>query len=98
MLKFRVGGGKVAIINAYAPHGGKPFDERLQLYRELAELYSCTSCHDLKLVCGDLNARLQKRLVGEEAVLGDQVSGCRLYTADAADELTRLLWGVTTWH
>ena len=74
-LKVRTIGGKVAIINAYAPHSGKPYDERHDFYPDLSRVYSSTSAHGMEMVCGDLNARLHRRLGGEEDVLGPFVFG-----------------------
>ena len=33
--KFRCSGGKLCIISAYAPHAGRPFDERLAFFENI---------------------------------------------------------------
>ena len=74
-VKLRVKGGKAVVFTAYAPHNGRPFDERQAFYSELQEAYHSTSCHGLKVICGDLNARLHKRLPGEEVHMGEFMYG-----------------------
>ena len=73
--KLRVKGGKAVIFSAYAPHNERPFDERQAFYSELQDAYHSTSCHGLKVICGDLNARLHKRLPGEETHVGEFMYG-----------------------
>ena len=74
-IKIRVRGGKAVVFNAYAPHGGRGHDERQQFYSQLADVYRSTSSHGIKLIAGDLNARLHKRLAGEEERVGEFVFG-----------------------
>ena len=38
-LKFKVRGGKLALISAYDPHSGRPHDERQEFYNELSDFY-----------------------------------------------------------
>ena len=52
-VKLRVKGGKAVIFSAYAPHNERPFDERQTFYSELQDAYHSTSCHGLKVICGD---------------------------------------------
>ena len=58
-LKLRVPQGKIALIYAYAPHGGYPFDIRQSFFSQLSEAFEKTSVNGLKLICGDLNSRIQ---------------------------------------
>ena len=74
-LKLRVPGGKMAVISAYAPHSGHSFDTRQAFFEELGDVYSRTSVNGPKLVCGDFNARIQRRLPGEHSFVGDHVFG-----------------------
>jgi len=74
-LKLRVSGGKMVVFSAYAPHGRKPFEERQTFFTELHDAFNSTSSHGIKVIGGDLNARLHKRLAGEEAMLGEFVLG-----------------------
>ena len=63
-------GGKIALISAYAPHSGHPFDVRQTFFEDLGDMISNTSVNGLKLVAGDLNARLHRRLPGAEDIVG----------------------------
>ena len=72
-LKVRVRGGKLALLSAYAPHSGRPFDERQRFFTQLDQAYQRTSVNGMRLVFGDLNARLHIRLPGEEDLIGDFV-------------------------
>ena len=68
-------GGKVVLISAYAPHSGKPPQERASFFNDLTTLYSTTSANGAKVVLGDLNARLHQRYPGEDAIMGPHVFG-----------------------
>ena len=69
-VKLRAKGGNAVTFSAYAPHNEGPFDERQTFYSELQDAYCSTSCHGLKVICGDLNARLHKRPTREEVHIG----------------------------
>ena len=77
-LKLRVRGGKTALVVGYAPHNGKPVTERQRFYSEFTSFIAGLSCHGPKIVVGDFNARLHRRLSGEEALVGPYVFGERL--------------------
>ena len=72
-LKFRVPGGKVGVISAYAPHDGHSFDSRQSFFEDLGSVYERTSVNLSKLIFGDLNASLRQALPGEEAYIGEFV-------------------------
>ena len=72
-LKLRIKGGKAAFISAYAPHSGKHYDERQAFYHELGEFIARTTAHGPKFVLGDFNARIYRRLSGEEELIGNGV-------------------------
>ena len=74
-LKLRVPGGKLAVICAYAPHSGYPFDARQQFFEDLGDMFRNTSVNGIKMVFGDLNARLIRRIPGEESYLGEHIFG-----------------------
>ena len=65
-LKLRARGGKIGLISAYAPHSGYPFPDRQQFYSQLVDFVRNVGTHGAKLICGDFNARLTRRLPGEE--------------------------------
>ena len=74
-LNMRVRGGKMASISAYAPHSGYSFDQRQAFFEQLGDMIENTSVNGLKLVAGDLNARIHQRFPGEEDVLGEFTFG-----------------------
>ena len=74
-LKLRVQGGTAAFISAYAPHSGYSFDQRQTFFEDLGNMFRRTSVNGLKMVLGDLNSRLHKRLAGESSFIGDFVFG-----------------------
>ena len=74
-MKIRVSRGQIAIINGYAPHSGYPFAVRQCFFEKLGDMIRKTSLNGLKLVFGDLNARIQRRMPGEDAFVGEYVFG-----------------------
>ena len=75
-LKIRIPGGKAVIFSAYAPHSGKPFDQRHTFFHDLADFVESRSAHGPKLILGDFNSKLYYRMDGEHAVVGDHVLLC----------------------
>ena len=74
-LKLRVPGGKMVICSLYAPHSGKPFDERQTFFQATAEWMNSLSRHGPLLALGDFNARLHKRHAGESHLIGPHIFG-----------------------
>jgi len=74
-LKLRVTGGKAVICSAYAPHSGRPVDERKQFYADLGSFLASMSRHGPLLLLGDFNARIHRRYPGEESIIGEYVFG-----------------------
>ena len=74
-LKMRVLGGKMVVCSLYAPHQGKPFEERLHFYQSSSEWIGKLSRHGPLLVLGDFNARLHTRFATEEHRLGEYIFG-----------------------
>ena len=72
-MKFRVPGGKLGIISAYAPHGGYPFDARQQFFEDLGSMFERTSVNKSKMIFGDLNSRICSRLPDEDSCFGAHV-------------------------
>ena len=72
---MRVPGGKMVVCSLYAPHQGKPFEERLQFYQSSSEWIGKLSRHGPLLVLGDFNARLHTRFATEEHRLGEYIFG-----------------------
>ena len=74
-LKLRVSGGKVPVFSVYAPHNGKPYEERSNFYSELSCFMSSASGNGPKVALGDFNARLHVRQPGEDSILGEHIFG-----------------------
>ena len=74
-LKMRVPGGKMVVCSLYAPHQGKPFEERPQFNQSSSEWIGKLSRHGPLLVLGDFNARLHTRFATEEHRLGEYIFG-----------------------
>ena len=72
-LKLRVSGGKAVLVSAYAPHSGYNFAERQSFYHDLSEFAAKLSSHGPKIIFGDFNARLYRRMPGEEHIIGPNV-------------------------
>eukprot|EP00959_Pyramimonas_sp_CCMP1952_P301965 6318913-Pyramimonas_sp.AAC.1 len=74
-LKLRVPGDNVPVFSIYAPHNGKPYEERFNFYSELSSFLSSASGNGPKVACGDFNARLHLRQPGEDGILGEHIFG-----------------------
>ena len=68
-IKLRCPKGTFAIINAYAAHQGKPYDERSQFSHDSIVCYRSISVNDPRFIYGDLNSRLYTRFAGENDVI-----------------------------
>ena len=73
---------KLAIISAYAPHSGYPFDERQRFFEDLGIPFSKTAALSARrrsmgpnIYFGDLNSRIHRQLPGEETVIGKHAFG-----------------------
>ena len=51
------------------------FHDRHRFFEVLTAVFRRTSVNGLKMIFGDLNARLQRRLPGEEQIIGEHVFG-----------------------
>ena len=69
-LKLRTSGGKVALISAYAPHAGRPFEERFGFFQQLCGFWRSISVNGPRICFGDFNSRLYCKLAGEEDHIG----------------------------
>ena len=74
-MKFRVKGGLIGVISAYAPHSGYAFDIRQCFFEDLASMLEKTSVNKMELIYGDLNSRIHRQQAGEEQCFGEHVFG-----------------------
>ncbi len=78
-IKIRVSGGKLGIVNNYVPHSGYDYGIRQRHFSEVRDAYESLSCHGLKIVVGEFNARLHAQTAGEREVLGPHCFGNPLF-------------------
>ena len=69
-IKIRTPGGKLAVISAYAPHAGRPFDERFNFFQDVTTYWQSISVNGQKMCFGDFNSRLYCKYAGEEDIIG----------------------------
>ena len=67
--------GEFTIVNTHVPHSGRPEEERQAHFDELQQLVERVQNKGPFIVIGDMNSRLQGRLVGEDDVLGPHLFG-----------------------
>jgi hypothetical protein len=71
---LRCTGGSLAIINTHAPHEGRP-DEIQDHWQTVHDVLDEIGPHPIKLLCGDMNARLHYRYEEETDVIGPFYTG-----------------------
>ena len=69
-LKLSTAGGKIGLINAYAPHNALSLDVRVRFYDDLGSVMQKCSVNGAKYLFGDFNARIGRPRAGEEHVFG----------------------------
>ena len=60
-IEFNAAGEPLHISNVFAPHSGRPQNERIQLFENAAEAIQQKLNHKKRILVGDWNARLQAR-------------------------------------
>ena len=96
-LRLRVQGGKVPIVCAYAPQGGRDFVSRQSFFYELGSVVNKCSSHGPKIILGDLNARLHHQRTGEENIIGPYAFGNREAQEDPLANRSLLLEFCELW-
>ena len=74
-IRSKAAGGQVCLVTAYAPHGGHEWGVRQRFFTDLGEFWERQRVHGPRIITGDLNARLHRRLPGEESCMGDALFG-----------------------
>eukprot|EP00959_Pyramimonas_sp_CCMP1952_P001620 33335-Pyramimonas_sp.AAC.1 len=72
-LKIKVSGGILNLMSVYAPHAGKDYEIRKNLYDNVAKAWAHHGKHNITIALGDFNARLGEQLPGEEDIMGEYV-------------------------
>ena len=83
--------GRLALVNAYAPNSGYSFDSRQSFFKDLGSAFRRTSVNGMKLVCCELNARIQKQLPGEDTYFCKYVLGRQNADLDSGSNRELLL-------
>lgn len=80
-LVLKLGHVKISLMQTYAPHQGRPVQEKEDFYEELQLLYDRMP-DGIKLIMGDLNAHVGERYNGVEQVIGEWSVGDRNVEGD----------------
>ena len=67
---MKITGGRFSVVGVYAPHEGRPLEEREAFYEPLSVILHSLSRDGPISICGDLNCKLNFRLAGEDNILG----------------------------
>ena len=74
-IEFKMSGPPLVIIGVYAPHAGRPIEEKESFYTYLNNrLDEIADCKEI-LAIGDWNVRFQARREREQHVLGPFIFG-----------------------
>ena len=90
-LKLRIHGGKATFFNAYAPHGGYDFLLRQSFFTDLQQVFNNTSSFGIKLLVGDMNARIHNPTGGEDRVFVPHCFGNPTYRPETNPDTNREL-------
>ena len=60
---------RICLIQVYAPHQGRPQDEKAEFYEQLQDLHDSINV-ELKILMGDFNAHIGRDREGVETVVG----------------------------
>ena len=74
-IKFKISGGSLILVSAYAPHGQHEFDVRQEFFIEARQFVSEQKCHGPIMMMGDMNSRMHVQLQGEENIVGEHAFG-----------------------
>ena len=73
---LKLGDRRVGLIQVYAPHQGRPLNEKVEFYEQLQNTYDGINA-EVKILMGDFNAHVGREREGIEAVLGAHGMGER---------------------
>ena len=90
-IRIRVPGGQICLVTVYAPTNKKPFEDRHAFYSEAGEFIRAQRSHGPTFTLGDFNAKVHKRLPGEENIIGNHVFGNPAHVCNATANRELLL-------
>ena len=69
-IQLKIRGGKFTLIGIYAPHEGRPEEEREDFFNTLSDVTAPLTREGPVAICGDCNSHLNYRRPGEEFIIG----------------------------
>nr|CAH8829211.1 unnamed protein product [Trichobilharzia regenti] len=73
--RFNSKGRKVSIIQCYAPTNNADLEKKEEFYRQLQATMDNTPAGDMKILMGDMNAKLGPNNTGRELIMGREALG-----------------------
>ena len=67
--------GRATFFNAYAPHGGHDYNVRQTHYSEVGRICSSTNSFGVKVLVGNMNAKIHNNIGGEGSAFGEHCFG-----------------------
>ena len=77
VLKMVLGGCLLNVFTLYAPHSGKPDEEKERFWKEVFHLVSSISQNEMVVFAGDMNGHIRSSNVGYDGTHGGFGYGCR---------------------
>ena len=72
-IQIKIAGGLFSVVGAYAPHEGRPMEDKERFYESLSvTIFSLSRAGPVGL-CGDLNSKINFRRAGEENIIGPHI-------------------------
>jgi len=84
ILKIVLDNGLLNVLTVYAPHSGKPEEEKENFSNEVFDLVSCIPQNEIVVLAGDMNGHVRSNSVGYDGTHGSygfgdrNADGCRI--------------------
>ena len=84
ILRMVIDNGLLNILTVYAPHSGKPEEEKESFWNEVFDLVSCIPQNEMVVLAGDMNGHVGSSNVGYDGTHGAfgyrdrNANGCRI--------------------
>ena len=90
-LKVKTPGGNITLLSFYAPHSAYSYEIRQRFFNELSAMVRPPTNHSAYIILGDFNAKLGRRMQGEEDIIGPYVFESPFTSGDPATSNRALL-------
>jgi len=77
ILKMILDNSLMNVLTVYAPHSGKPEEEKENFWNELFHLVSCIPQNEMVVLAGDMNGHVESNSVGYDGMPGGYGFGDR---------------------